>query len=57
MTYSKMILYLLTSTIVSGKIQSKSKDLSKNLNNFNEIKFLIIGYFFVKFMFIIWIID
>ncbi|CAI8159084.1 MAG: Uncharacterised protein [Crocinitomicaceae bacterium] len=41
MTYSKMILYLLTSTIVSGKIQSKNKDLFKNLNNFNEIKFLI----------------
>ena len=43
-----MILYLLNSTIVSDKIQSKSKDLFKNLNNFNEIKFLINRYFFLK---------
>ena len=42
MTYSKMILYLLTSTIVSDKIQSKSKDLFKNLNNFKNVLYFII---------------
>ena len=46
MTFSKMILYLLISTILSDKIHSKSKDLFKNLNNFKEINLLINRYIF-----------
>ena len=50
MSYSKMILDLLNSLINSDKFPIKSnkkiKGLFKNLNNFNEIKFLINRYIF-----------